>query len=268
MKIFDFNIHPCCLENDTIDLIEFEKNLNILDFKKIFLKNRSNYKTNFLDCNFMILNTDFFKKKQNLNKIVNSDFKKTLFTALIDYNIENIGQYIENVSDSKIDGIKFHSYIQRIEEKHFNKIVDICIKIENKIKFICIDTSYGSLGLYKYDNLKLAIKILEKIKKIPVILLHSGGSRIIDAMHIAMDTPNVFLETSFSLPFYMNSNIEKDMAFVYKKIGCERVLYGSDFPYVSFKESISQTKEFFNKYDFSDKNIENIFYNNVQRNFF
>ncbi|NOX15369.1 MAG: amidohydrolase family protein [Epsilonproteobacteria bacterium] len=130
--------------------------------------------------------------------------------------------------------------------------------------FIAIDTSYGTLNLYRNDNLKLSTLIANKIKKSPIILLHSGGARVLEAMLIAESQNNIYLETSFSILCYHNSSIEQDFAFAYKKIGTNRVLYGSDSPYINLKESISFTSKYLQKYNFLDSEIENIFFNTAK----
>ena len=90
----------------------------------------------------------------------------------------------------------------------------------------------------------VAAAIANRVTRAPIILLHSGGSRCLEAMLLADATKNVFLETSFTLPYYLNSSIERDLAFAYKKLGANKILYGSDFPYISLKESEKSFFEF------------------------
>jgi len=55
----------------------------------------------------------------------------------------------------------------------------------------------------------------------------------------------------------LDSSIESDLKYAYKKIGADRVIYGSDTPYYDFYESLSKTELFFNNNSFSkiDKQI-------------
>jgi predicted TIM-barrel fold metal-dependent hydrolase len=118
--------------------------------------------------------------------------------------------------------------------------------------------------MYKYDNLKLVCAVADQVNNTPILVLHSGGNRVLEAMLIAAEKQNVFLETSFSLSYYKGSSVENDIAFAYKKIGVERVLYGSDFPYVSIQESINVHHQFLEKHSFSTNDIEKIMFKNAQ----
>lgn len=140
--------------------------------------------------------------------------------------------------------------------------VEIAKKAESLNMLIMIDTSYGSLGMYQYDNLKLAMAIANVVTKTSIILLHSGGARCLEAMLLADATKNIFLETSFSLPYYLGSSIERDLAFTYKKLGEDKVLYGSDFPYISFEESEESFLTFMDKWGFTSSHINKIAFQN------
>ena len=49
--------------------------------------------------------------------------------------------------------------------------------------------------------------------------MHSGGGRAMEASLHADACPNVFLDISFSVPYYMDSTIEKDLAFADNRTG-------------------------------------------------
>ena len=93
--------------------------------------------------------------------------------------------------------------------------------------------------MIEYNNLNLMCVIVEKIKKIPIVIIHSGGLRVNKVMLLALENNNIFLDSSFSLPFYLGSSIEKDFAFAFKKIGTSRIFYGSDNPYMDPKLTLN-----------------------------
>ncbi len=230
----------------------------------------SNYYDNFKSTikagNFMLFNQDIFFEDDltHFIKQVKNDFKGSLFSALIDFRKKNVLDYLDKAIQNGINCIKFHSYNQRISKTDFIDIVKICQYAEKREIIICIDTSYGTSKMYTYDNLKLASIISDFITKVPIILLHSGGARVIEAMLLADEKKNIFLETSFSISYYLNSSIEKDFAYAYKKLGSSRVLYGSDSPYVDISKSTFKTISFLENYNFSTHEIENILFNNAK----
>ena len=217
----------------------------------------------------MLFNEDLPYLDDELKKIIdfsNSKIKNSSFTQLFDFRKkQELSKTFKNMKIMGVNGIKFHSYVQNIEEKDFSLAISSAIEAEKNDLFICIDASYGTTGMYKYDNLKLASQIIDEVKHVPVIILHSGGLRCFEAMLLALDNNNVFLETSFSLSVYENSSIEEDIAFVYKKIGSDKVLYASDYPYIDFNESLDRIHNFFKKFNFDINSQKNILYKNAQR---
>jgi uncharacterized protein len=267
MKIFDFNVHlPSYSTNEVNEKVADEGKLFVEGLKESFnLHLPSLQQLN--SVNFMLFNTNLFEEDKffDFSDLVNKHFEKVSYTALIDFRRNDLMQYLENAKKSGIDSIKFHAYAQKISSADFTIIYKAAKFAEENNLIICIDTSYGTTKMYDYDNLKLACFIADVVRKVPIVLLHSGGARVLDALLIADEKSNVYLETSFSLPYYQGSSIEQDLAFVYKKLGSERIIYGSDSPYISSQDSLQTHIGFFEKYNFRSSDIENIVYNNALR---
>lgn len=175
------------------------------------------------------------------NSRVNQGIYYTLLASPLKFSKKKI---LESYALAGISAIKFHSYQQNIETSEFDSYLLLAKWAEELHLPIFIDASYGSLGMYKYDNLKLVAEVASLVKTIPIIILHSGGSRAIQAMLLAESAANIFLEMSYSIPYYSGSSIEKDLAFAYKKIGVKRVIYASDHPYITHKESLTAAIKF------------------------
>lgn len=253
MKIFDYNVH---LAKNT----DKEQKMNYLELENAFQDNLSTYKNSFYGCNFMLFNSQLsLEDLTSFNQLVKDEFEKVTLTLLYDFRER---RSLEDLKEAGIKFIQFHSYVQKISKDEIKLIGKIAQEASDLGLSIMIDTSYASLDLYRYDNLKLATEVAKRVKKTPIILLQSGGARCIEAMLIAMSRDNIYLETSSSLPFYMNSTIEKDLSFVYKNLK-GRVVYGSNFPYVEFDESIAKHQLFFQRNEFSRSMRDDIFYSTV-----
>jgi hypothetical protein len=260
IPVFDFNIH-LPIEKKDLELrhkedlsMDVDQVFNAINFYKSDLKSLEG--ANYMLFNQKITESDLFSEKMNaLSKKVSAT---STFTLLLDFRQPNVKSQMLAAKEAGIKGIKFHSYLQKIEEKDFDAIIKLCLYAEDLGMFICIDASYGTIFLYKYDNLRLAARIAEYIKKTPIIILHSGGSRVLEAMLIADMQENIFLETSLTIPFYEGSTLWKDLAFTYKKLNCDRVLYATDFPYVSLNESFEMHEKFFKEFDFTLDEINKI----------
>jgi len=82
-------------------------------------------------------------------------------------------------------------------------------------------------------------------------------------MLLALDKKNVWVEMSASLPIYMDSSIETDLAFMYKKIDPKKILWATDAPYFPFEMMMDTTEKFLSKHGFSESFKEDVFFNNA-----
>lgn len=265
MNIYDFNIHMPF--DVSADVEHITANETVMDDASLVAAFK-HYQPTFAPLkgmNFMLFNQELFHLDQNSAFIQQAKlvYPDAVFTALIDFRQSNPFEYIDRAHACGVTGIKFHSYIQKISDTDFSDCLKVAQYAESLGMFICIDASYGTTRMYKYDNLKLVGHLADFVSKVPIIILHSGSIRCFEAMLIAVEKQNVYLETSFSLPFYQGSSIEQDLAFVYRKVGCHRILYASDAPYVGVTESLECIQTFFEKHRFSTSEIENICYNNA-----
>ena len=266
--MFDFNIHLPCGGDALTERLCDEGSMSGYELSKCF-----NYYLPAMEgcidsANFMLFNESLSTDDaSSFSSLVRSHFKSARFTILGDIHADDSAEKLSSLKESGVDAVKFHCYFQSIRESDFPKVMHLAKTAVELNMPIFIDASYGSTGMYCYDNLKLAAYVLEEIKTVPVVLLHSGGARAMEAFLLADACPNVFLDTSFSVPYYLGSSIETDLAFAYKKVGSERVIYGSDFPYISFEESLSKTKLFFERNKFSESDCETIFSGISQRLF-
>lgn len=244
----DFNIHLYTKDKSNIeDQIVEDTELRPEDLIRNILRYEEHFKNSgVLQANFHLFNSYVFDFEgfDNFTSIVNEEFPGSTLTLLYDFKNTDTARYLKAVKSGGFSFIKFHCYVQNITMKDFDKIVEISIEAEKLGLGICIDASYGTNKIYTNDNLALAAQILNKVNITPVILLHSGGPRIFETMLLALQNKNVYLETSLSLDFYEGSRIWEDYAYAYKRIGLERILFASDFPYQPVDEALKTFSRF------------------------
>jgi len=259
MKVFDFNIHLPCSGKDLDSRLQDETSMTGSSFEKCFLGYESEIRERCMGGNIMLLNSTLDNTEiESLVKTTKSSISMSCLTVMIDPRDINWIKRVKELYEAGVTGIKFHCYIQKITKEDFTICMGIASIAESLGMLVMIDTSYGSLGMYQYDNLRLATAVANVVTKAPIILLHSGGARCLEAMLLADAAKNVFLETSFSLPYYLDSGVERDLAFAYKKLGQDKILYGSDFPYVGFVESEESFLNFMDKWGFTASEIDSI----------
>jgi len=172
-------------------------------------------------------------------------------------------RFLNMFSKYKIKGIKFLPYEQEITRDKFMKYWSIAQTAQEKGYFLTICSTYGSKLLYETNGVELAYHIRKDID-IPIILAHAGGARIFDAMNLAKEYDNVFLDLSFSLQYWWGSTVIQDIAFAINKLDGYQVFYGSDYPCVSFKDSMWFFNYFADRYGISKPDKERILYDNFK----
>ena len=74
------------------------------------------------------------------------------------------------------------------------------------------------------------------------VLLHGGGSWILQLAEAIRDCPNAFLVVSFTLQRYQHSSIEADLRYLVSTFD-RRMVFGSDFPEVSIRDALETFHE-------------------------
>lgn len=218
----------------------------------------------------IILDTDFLangkaveviKKLNKAKKISN-----LIFSASIDFRSKDARSCLEVFLSLGFKALKFHPVHQRILPQDYAKAKKLALMATNKNKIIIIDTQHVGLDSDIYSGLHLAKYFLPEVKT-PIVLAHSGALKVLEALVLALDYENIYLGTSFSVPFWQKSSVEMDLAFAFKKLGSNRCIYGSDAPYIDLEDSLRATNKFFKEYNFSKKDIDNIMYNTANKIF-
>lgn len=264
MKIFDFNIHLPFIHDENVNvIIDQDLNLDANGIEQGLNKHAGDFKK--VDgANFLLFNTKLFDSDTIAVMEKIKSYNPAFYTtALIDFRRVDIEKYLYRLKDAGVKCIMFNSYLQQINDESFSEICRVCTIAEELGLIICVDGSYGTSKMFVYQNMKLACLLADGIAKVPIVIIHSGGYNIMQAMLLALDKPNVWLDTSFSLPYYIGSSIEQDFAFAYKKMNYKRIVFGSDHPYMQMQETIDAHKTFFEKFNFPSSAIDDIFYNNA-----
>lgn len=247
-KIIDMHFHCLSapdLEQDYIWLDNHKEKIN--QGLKILTKN------NIEKALVYILDVRAYKIKLNNPRLV--------FALMVDFRKKNLKQIIKQAKEAGYKGVKILINEQKVISADYNKILAMAKEIEKQKMFLTICSSFGGLGLYKYDALSLAAFLLNKGFKESLILAHAGGAKIKEAILLADSAPNVYLDTSFTVNYWQGSSVIGDLAYAVNRFP-KRVFYGSDSPYIkmneAYKASIQMTKKI------SKKVRDDFFYNNAK----
>jgi predicted TIM-barrel fold metal-dependent hydrolase len=89
-------------------------------------------------------------------------------------------------------------------------------------------------------------RVAQSMPQLKMILAHAGGYKMMEAFMVAKSNPNIYLDLSFTPAYFHGSSIAEDCGFLCRRLPSGRVLYGSDFPYVPFAESVDRARDLMN----------------------
>lgn len=182
---------------------------------------------------------------------------------LVDPLADDAFEQIERVDESGGVGVKLHPYVQKIgREEHFPRIREVLEEVDARDLLTIIDCSYGAEHMYEVNGVRLGHAMGETISS-PIILAHGGGAKIHEAFLTAETFENVFLDTSFSIPYWSGSSVADDFAFSMEKMKMDRWVWGTDRPFASQHESVEATERLLSKHGLSDQ-ADQLFYENMR----
>lgn len=173
--------------------------------------------------------------------------------AMINYSVKKLGA----------KAIKIHPRLQGFGYENLDLIMpiaDYCGKIGVPL-ILC--SFCGGKSLFNAKPLELVFELATRNPNTIIVMAHAGGHRPLEALLVQKACPNVYLEISFSPLYFANSSVEADFHFMLHKCDPRKIVYGSDYPEKSMSESIEWILKSPSVVQLSDKDLDNIFFNNA-----
>lgn len=181
----------------------------------------------------------------------------------IEIDVNTKPENIRLLKDRNIRFVKILPYERKIFREDFKKVLNLAYEVEKNNMILTICCSYGSQYLYETNGVELTAYLVNNGIKSPIIMAHGGMIKILDAFSLMREFDNLYMDLSFTIPFWNQSTVLQDYAFALKKLNYERIFYGSDYPYISIESSMSSFEEFFDEYKLSESGKEKIYYKNI-----
>ncbi len=97
-----------------------------------------------------------------------------------------------------------------------------------------------------------------------IILLHGGGSALLQVADVVCAHPNLILDLSFTLIRYQGSSLDADIRYVLRTFD-RRTIVGSDFPEMTPMQMLARFADFAN--DLTDEKRANVLHDNLAKLF-
>jgi predicted TIM-barrel fold metal-dependent hydrolase len=174
----------------------------------------------------------------------------------------DIESYIRSLYGLGYRGVKIHPRIAKLTifSPFLVELINICHKY-NMVIFICtyfFSNCNSQLG----NNIDNLTKLLINSGDAKVILLHSGGVKLLEFMELARAFDNILLDLSFTMSKYRGSSLDMDIQFMFNNFD-RRICIGSDFPEISHLE-LRKSFDFF-KHNVNSEKLKNIAFENLNK---
>lgn len=164
----------------------------------------------------------------------------------------NLEKLLEEYILKGARGIKLHPMAQGYppDIKEFEGLYQVCNEAGFPIQFHCGRVSNARLN--EYSDLDVILPVIKKYGSIPVVLNHMADGSLEDVLRLSETYGNVLFDTSIVITGYppiMRVNepswLEDGLIVeLIGKIGSERVLFGSDYPWGSPGHDIKRILNF------------------------
>jgi uncharacterized protein len=172
-------------------------------------------------------------------------------------NTEDYNEKLQEIKQLGLPGIKLHPNYQStyVDDPKMIRM----IQYATKLGLIVVLHAGFDIGLPDpvYCTPKRAANMLNQIDDInaKIVLAHTGGLHLWDDVEEEIVGKNVWIDISFSL-----DKISEDQFMrIVREHGADRVLFATDSPWSSQKETLERLKEF----DLTEEELERILYRNA-----
>lgn len=164
---------------------------------------------------------------------------------------EPMDKLMEEYMLSGAKGIKFHPMAQGFapDDARLDIVYKMCEDTEFPVVFHCGRVSNARLN--NFADVDSIMPVIKKYPKIPFVLTHMADGNIGDVFKISDMYENVYFDTSIVITGYppllkYNEPSWPDnevVEYVIKKIGADRVIFGSDYPWGSPAHDLNRFME-------------------------
>ena len=162
---------------------------------------------------------------------------------------------VERAEALGLRGVKIHPDIQGVDVDA-PRMMELCEIIEGRMPL------YLHMGdprpQYRFSEPRKLARLLDRFPKLEVVAAHLGGYGVSDeAVEYLAGRPNVWYDTSSAIWSMTPEKAE----YIIHRLGVDRVMFGTDYSVKNIEGEVER----FMKIELTEKEREDIFYNNAKR---
>lgn len=202
---------------------------------------------------YMICDNDFSQKRHEL------DFGSNIIpSCMLDPKtpLQALKEQLQQLRKNGVKMLKLLPYEQHLLRSDYAQVNQYAKLIQDANMVLTICGSYGSKDIYNTNGVELAAYILERGFTRPLIVAHGGMVKQLDIYSLMREYENLYIDISFIIPYWKGSTVIQNLAYILKELSFKRCFYGSDYPNVSFEDSIQAFTWFCNEYHIEGREKE------------
>jgi len=169
------------------------------------------------------------------------------------------------VGGGSMHGVKLHPRRQGFGIDNLHQVIQLVEHASAYNVPILFDAfPYGDT-YYKVQEVRLIHEVAQAVPQADIIMAHAGGIHVMDALMVVKGNRNVVVDVSFTPFWFAGSNIYKDLVFVLRKLGANRILHGSDSPELPPGRALDDTLSLCDQCGFSESDKSLVLSGNIQR---
>ncbi|MBI4354997.1 MAG: amidohydrolase family protein [Candidatus Omnitrophica bacterium] len=167
------------------------------------------------------------------------------------------------VGQLKLKGLKLHPRLQGFGRNEYTQLVPLIQRAARLNVPVLIDAFPYGKELFETRAVELINALAEAVPDANLIMAHAGGYQLFEAFLVAKAHRNVFLDISYTLPYFRGSSIETDLGFVIRKMHAQRIIYGSDHPEQPLAAAFTETRVVLERYGLTPKQMDAVLGENL-----
>lgn len=147
------------------------------------------------------------------------------------------------VHELGLRGLKLHPRLQEFGVDDLNLVRPLVERAAQLRIPVVVDAFPQGADWYKRREVEMIGALASAVPQATLIMAHGGGFRVWEAFVVLRSCRNVLIDLSLTPHFFRGSRIVQDLAYVVRRLGPERVLFGSDFPDVPLDTAVHEAEE-------------------------
>lgn len=151
-----------------------------------------------------------------------------------------------------LQGLKLHPRFQGFsaDDQRIVPLVEQAAELNIPVAIDCLLWKPTPLHNQHPFNIDVLAKRVPKAK---IVLCHAGGWLFMEALAVAKANDNVWLDLSLSLLYFEGTPFEEQFLFALRQAGPQRLIYGSDHPQNTLRDTYERSRRLLERYFSTDE---------------